>query len=140
MLQLQIKRTSSSGPDNPSDKGDMAFDPLVANPNRLRILTALAVDEQQEFVQLRRTTEMTDGNLACHARRLQSGGLIAIDKQLRSGKPVTQFTLTPAGRKALETHARRLFAAISHRRISSETAPSPVPLATPVGPEDDWVD
>ena len=94
----------------------MAFDPLVANPNRLRILTALAVNERQEFVQLRGATELTDGNLASHARRLQSGGLIAIDKQFRSGKPVTQITLTPQGRAALESHVRRLFAAISHRK------------------------
>jgi DNA-binding MarR family transcriptional regulator len=107
----------------------MSFDPLVANAGRLRILTALAVEERQEFVHLRRSTQMTDGNLASHARRLQTGGLIDIDKQFRAGKPVTHFTLTTDGRKALEAHTRRLIAAISHRKLT------PVPALAPSEPE-----
>jgi DNA-binding MarR family transcriptional regulator len=129
----------------------MSFDPLIANAGRLQILTALAVEERQEFVCLRRSTQMTDGNLACHARRLESAGLVAIDKQFRDGKPVTQFTLTPNGRTALEAHTRRLIAAISHRRLAPVTereAPPPEPpepatqLATVdrAQSDDDWVD
>lgn len=95
----------------------MPFDPLVANAGRLRILTALAVEERQEFVHLRRRTQLTDGNLAAHAKRLSSAGLIEIDKQFREGKPVTSYLLTAEGRRALESHARRLVAAISHRRL-----------------------
>lgn len=129
------------------------FDPLIANAGRLRILTALAVDERQEFVHLRRSTQLTDGNLASHARRLQAGGLIQIDKQLRGGKPVTHLMLTPDGRRALEAHTRRLVAAISHRKLvmpSLAAAPKAVPAAVlpdsdPPAPdadplEEDWVD
>jgi DNA-binding MarR family transcriptional regulator len=96
----------------------MGFDALVANAGRLSILTALAVEQQQEFVELRRRTELTDGNLACHARRLATAGLIDIEKSFRNGKPVTRLSLTVAGRAALEAHARRVLAAISHRRIT----------------------
>jgi len=99
----------------------MGFDSLVANPGRLSILTALAVEERQEFVQLREHTQLTDGNLACHARRLQTAGLIGINKSFRDGKPVTCLTLTHAGRAALEAHARRVLAAISHRRVQMPT-------------------
>jgi DNA-binding MarR family transcriptional regulator len=95
----------------------MSFDPLVANPGRLSILTALAVEERQEFVDLRRRTRLTDGNLAAHAKRLQGGGLIEIDKQFRDNKPVTTFVLTSDGRKALEGHVRRLMSALSQRRV-----------------------
>src|SRR3712207_3017097 len=95
----------------------MSFDPLVANPGRLKILTALAVEERQEFVDLRRRTQLTDGNLAAHAKRLQGGGLIEIDKRFRDGKPVTSFVLTDDGRKALESHVRRLMSALSQRRL-----------------------
>lgn len=102
----------------------MSFDALVANPGRLKILTALAVEERQEFVDLRRRTRLTDGNLAAHAKRLQAGGLVEIDKQFRSGKPVTSFALTVEGRRALESHARRLIAALSHRRVSPSAAVS----------------
>jgi DNA-binding MarR family transcriptional regulator len=125
----------------------MSFDPLVANAGRLQILTALAVEESQDFVQLRDSTRLTDGNLASHARRLRSAGLIAVHKQFREGKPVTSFTLTPDGRKALEAHTRRLIAAISHRRLTpSGAAPPPLKprllaAAVPMpSPEEDWVD
>ena len=139
----------------------MPFDPLVANAGRLRILTELAVEERQEFVSLRRRTQLTDGNLAAHARRLQSAGLIEIDKQFRAGKPVTSYLLTAEGHRALESHARRLIAAISQRRRASASEnssiahPQPVqspprppsrpthahPETSPPTPDaDDWVD
>ena len=95
----------------------LTFDPIVANPGRLAILTALAVEERQEFVTLRKHTNLTDGNLASHAKRLQGAGLVTVDKSFRAGKPVTCYVLTADGRRALEAHARRVLAAISHRRI-----------------------
>jgi len=133
----------------------MSFDPLVANAGRLRILTALAVEESQEFVQLRHATQLTDGNLASHARRLQTAGMIAVEKHFREGKPVTSFALTTDGRKALEAHTRRLIAAISHRRVGAvavgavAVAPAAVkaktiPIAQPVSSvahqDEDWID
>jgi DNA-binding MarR family transcriptional regulator len=128
----------------------MAFDALVANPGRLAILTELAVEERQEFVHLRRRTHLTDGNLAAHGKRLCAAGLIDIDKQFRDGKPVTTYLLTPDGRKALEAHARRLFAAITQRRRSApppagepfEAASSAATAASAARPADheDWVD
>ena len=133
----------------------MSFDPLVTNPGRLSILTALAVEETQEFVQLREATRLTDGNLASHARRLQTAGMIAVEKHFRSGKPVTSFALTADGRKALEAHTRRLIAAISQRKLGvpqrpvevKKFAPKPVRaveavnVAEPVAVQDeDWID
>lgn len=125
----------------------MSFDPIVANAGRLQILAALAVEPSQEFVQLRRATQLTDGNLASHARRLGSAGLIAIDKRFRDGKPVTRFTLTGEGRKALETHTRRLISAISQRRLTpaidstAHQPPAAEPAPVPVEVEaEDWVD
>ena len=58
------------------DDGGMVFDPLIANAGRLRILTALAVENRQDFVRLRRLTHLTDGNLSAHAKRLASAGMI----------------------------------------------------------------
>ena len=83
-----------------------AFDPLVVNPGRLRILTALATvpDESQpalDFIELRRRTRLTDGNLACHARRLAAGGLIGVSKSFREGKPMTTYVLSDDGKRAL---------------------------------------
>jgi DNA-binding MarR family transcriptional regulator len=103
----------------------MAFDTLVSNAGRLEILTALAVEETQDFVTLRKRTHLTDGNLASHAKRLQSAGLVNVNKTFRDGKPVTSYHLTPDGRKALESHVRRLMSALSQRRISGPAQLTP---------------
>jgi DNA-binding MarR family transcriptional regulator len=123
----------------------MAFDPLVANPGRLEILAALAAEGRRapvEFVRLRERTRLTDGNLACHAKRLQSAGLVAVDKRFRDGKPVTSFVLTPAGRAALEVHVERLLAVVrSQPSAGSEAARlEPVGSAVLETAEEAWID
>lgn len=122
----------------------MALDSLIANPGRLRILTALAQVERQEFVQLRSITRMTDGNLATHARRLHSAGMLDIDKSFRDGKPVTTFTLTPQGREALESHVTSLMRALQPADVepakSEPKSPQPTPISTVQVDESDWID
>ena len=111
-----------------------ALDPLVVNPGRLSILLALAEPAGGvEFVHLRRRTRLTDGNLACHARRLADGGMIDVDKQFRAGKPVTAFRLTDAGRRALTAHVRTLVAAVGPGGAGG--AWSAAPAALPPGDE-----
>ena len=117
-----------------SDKIDV-FDALVTNPGRLRILTALATEPQQEFVRLRSATQLTDGNLATHARRLRSAGFLSIDKSFRDGKPVTTISLTAQGRTALQTHVERLIHAVAG---SSRTSSPARPEAS--DSQEDWVD
>ena len=114
----------------------MYLESLVVNPGRLRILTALAEGRREEFVPLRNRTRLTDGNLASHAKRLHSAGLIDIDKEFRDGKPVTSFTLTRTGRAALEEHARQLLAA-----VGVSVRPAAVePIASVAQPADEWID
>ena len=84
------------------------FDSLIASSGRLRILAALASEPQMEFVGLRTRTQMTDGNLATHTRRLESAGFVKVEKVFRDRKPVTCVALTTIGRKALEKHAQEL--------------------------------
>jgi DNA-binding MarR family transcriptional regulator len=115
---------------------DMFPESLVINPGRLRILTALAETRREEFVPLRKRTRLTDGNLAAHAKRLCSAGLIDIDKQFRDGKPVTSFSLTHTGLAALEEHAQRLLAAVG---LASRAAQPVVATSVPQ-PSDEWID
>jgi DNA-binding MarR family transcriptional regulator len=129
------------------------FDPLIANPGRLRILTALAGEDAAaaEFVRLREGTGLTDGNLATHARRLSSAGLLAIHKSFRpDGKPVTTLTLTPRGRQALHDHVQALMSALN-LRPAPHAAVSIALVEEPAEPviagassrdrdDDDWVD
>jgi DNA-binding MarR family transcriptional regulator len=125
-----------------SDKSDMLLEPLVVSPARLRILTALAAEPRQAFVELRRRTGLTDGNLTTHARRLAAAGLIAIDKSIRDGKPLTRLELTIAGRCALEAHARHLLAVLD--RVPTPPPEAAKPAASDAlaetNADDDWVD
>jgi DNA-binding MarR family transcriptional regulator len=116
----------------------MSFDTLIANPGRLRILTALAVENRQEFVQLRKMTRLTDGNLSAHARRLNTGGLIDIEKHFRDGKPVTTFHLNTEGRRRLTEHAAALLAAVNGNPSAEPAESAMVPAATQM--EEDWID
>jgi DNA-binding MarR family transcriptional regulator len=109
----------------------MPLDSLIANPGRLRILTALAAEPRMEFVSLRQVTQMTDGNLSSHARRLHAGGLLVIDKKFRAGKPVTAYQLTDAGRQALQRHVNFLIAAM---------APGVGTVAEESSVDEEWVD
>ena len=113
----------------------MAFDPVISNAGRLHILTALVQGEShsREFVELRRVTQLTDGNLSAHAKRLASAGYVDVSKAFRGGKPVTSFKITAAGREALEAHARELLAAFGAPRTMG---------VTPVEQEsvEEWVD
>src|SRR4051812_8617838 len=121
----------------------MSFDPLVANPGRLQILTALAAEPAQPFVALRRRTGLTDGNLSTHARRLQTAGLVEIEKSIAAGKPLTTLHLTRQGRQALAAHAQALLAALEP--ATEDTTPPRaerpiVPTVAAADAEDEWVD
>src|SRR5687767_15732798 len=109
----------------------MSFDSMVTSPGRLRILTALASQPRQPFVELRSRTGLTDGNLATHARRLQSAGFVTIEKTVEAGKALTTLHLTTAGRDALTHHAKTLLAALETSNAEPQAA---------AHHDDDWVD
>jgi len=120
-----------------ADERDMRFDPIVTNPGRLTILTALLDDARQDFVTLRRQTRMTDGNLTTHARKLATAGLVRIDKATREGRPVTYITLTDEGRHAFTRHVSDL----TQRVHQAMTAPTMIaPVMARASTEDVWID
>jgi DNA-binding MarR family transcriptional regulator len=120
---------------------DVPSEELLGSAGRLRILRSLASGGSQEFVQLRGNTGLTDGNLATHVRRLESASFVAVRKDFRDRKPVTQVSLTDTGRAALERHARELVEALGMFQAATPVAAAvqdPVP-AMP-SDADDWVD
>lgn len=89
-----------------------SFDHVIASAGRLRILAALASQSRMDFVGLRKSTKLTDGNLATHTKRLESAGFVTVEKSFKDRKPVTHVCLTDQGRSALERHARDLLAVL----------------------------
>jgi DNA-binding MarR family transcriptional regulator len=115
-----------------------AFDPIVANAARLRILAVLAKGEAPDFMTLRNATRLTDGNLVTHARRLTSAGLVAVARCPRDdGRLITTYQLTAAGREALERHAQDLLNALSPVATSS---PDVASVPVDADQDDDWID
>jgi DNA-binding PadR family transcriptional regulator len=82
---------------------------------------------------------MTDGNLATHARRLKSAGLVEIDKTFRDGKPVTTFILTAEGRAALHAHVQQLMGVL-HPQDAVIPAGAATPVLAPNQEDDNWID
>jgi DNA-binding MarR family transcriptional regulator len=83
---------------------DLELDRLVHEPARLAILTVLSSVKDSDFVFLQRTTGLTNGNLSSHLSRLETAGLVRIEKGFVRNKPQTRVLLTADGRKRIATH------------------------------------
>jgi DNA-binding MarR family transcriptional regulator len=84
---------------------------IIHQPLRLKIMAALWAQrdgEPLDFVQLKRLTGATDGNLGSHLATLEKAGLIAADKGFVGKKPRTQVCLTKAGAQAFRRHVNYL--------------------------------
>lgn len=84
------------------------LDRLIHEPSRLAIMTVLQACQVADFLFLQRVTGLTKGNLSSHLSKLESGGLVEINKRFVGKLPNTMITLTPVGQDAVEAHWRQL--------------------------------
>jgi len=94
------------------------LDRLIHEPVRLGIVSALAVNDTLTFNELKELLKTTDGNLSVHARKLEEGQYIACDKYFEGRVPRTEYRLTAAGRRALQTYLDHMEALIRATRES----------------------
>src|SRR5437763_15945254 len=80
------------------------LDRLIHDRIRLGILSALAVNDSMSFNELKQLLNTSDGNLSVHARKLEDGGYVAMQKSFAGRVPKTEYRLTAAGRKALQQY------------------------------------
>ena len=78
---------------------ELLLDRLIHEPARLAILTVLSSVEDADFTFLQRTTGLTKGNLSSHLTKLETAGLVQINKTFVGKRPNTKVALTPV-RKA----------------------------------------
>ena len=86
-----------------SEEGER-FDRLIYERIRLGIVSALAVNPEMTFTELRDLLGTTDGNLSAHARKLESAGYVECEKTFVDRVPRTSYRLTEAGREALNSY------------------------------------
>lgn len=75
---------------------------------RLGIMSILMVNDSMDFVSIKGLLDLTDGNLASHARNLEDLGYIESTKQFVNRKPNTTFRITEQGRNAFMKHIEAL--------------------------------
>jgi len=86
----------------------LQLDRVIHERGRLAIMSLLAATPQLSFTELRDTLTMTDGNLTAHVRTLHEAGYLAVTKAFQGGRPLTSYSLTPAGRKAFASYINLL--------------------------------
>lgn len=89
---------------NPIKDLNKTFDSRI----RLGIMSALAVNTQVNFNELKELLDITDGNLASHLRTLEEAGTIKVQKGFIGKKTNTTYSVTKSGEKAFKAHIAAL--------------------------------
>lgn len=71
-------------------------------------MSALAVNEQLSFNELKEYLDLTDGNLASHLKALEKEEFIGIEKSFVGRKPLTNYFTTKVGEMAFDRHLKAL--------------------------------
>jgi DNA-binding MarR family transcriptional regulator len=85
---------------NPIENLNKLFDSRV----RLGIMSALMVNEEVNFNELKELLDITDGNLASHIKALEENNILKVEKGFIGRKTNTTYKITKAGEKAFKAH------------------------------------
>lgn len=75
---------------------------------RLGIMSALMVNEEVNFNELKELLNITDGNLASHLKTLEESAFVKVQKGFIGRKTNTTYSITKAGEKAFKAHLTAL--------------------------------
>lgn len=89
---------------NPIGQLNKFFDSRI----RLGVMSALMVNEEISFNELKQLLEVTDGNLASHIVQLEEAGFVKVHKGFIGKKTNTTYSITRAGSKAFREHLQAL--------------------------------
>ncbi|MFT3682411.1 MAG: transcriptional regulator [Ferruginibacter sp.] len=89
---------------NPIENLNKIFDSRV----RLGIMSALMVNEEVSFNDLKELLDITDGNLASHLKALEDNGTLKVQKGFIGRKTNTTYMVTKTGEKAFRAHIEAL--------------------------------
>ncbi len=85
---------------NPIENLNKIFDSRI----RLGIMSALMVNTEVNFNELKELLNITDGNLASHIKALEENGTLKVHKGFIGRKTNTTYSATKAGEKAFSAH------------------------------------
>jgi DNA-binding MarR family transcriptional regulator len=111
-----VRGVPTSVPHLERDSDDAKFGRLVYERVRLGIMSALAVNDELSFSDLKSLFDVSDGNLSAHARKLEEAGYLSCTKTFAERRPKSSYKLTVAGRKALHRYLEHMEAVIKATR------------------------
>lgn len=85
---------------NPIEQLNKVFESRI----RIGIMSALMVNEEMNFNDLKALIDVTDGNLATHLKTLEENHYIKVQKGFVGRKTNTTYTITKNGEKAFRAH------------------------------------
>ena len=89
---------------NPIENLNKVFDSRI----RLGIMSAVLVNAEVNFNELKELIQVTDGNLASHLKTLEDNHFIKIKKGFIGKKTNTTYSVTKTGEKAFKIHLEAL--------------------------------
>ena len=89
---------------NPIENLNKIFDSRI----RLGIMSAVMVNEEVNFNDLKELIQVTDGNLASHVKTLEEAAYFKVKKGFIGKKTNTTYSVTKSGEKAFKLHLEAL--------------------------------
>ena len=89
---------------NPIENLNKIFDSRI----RLGIMSALMVNAEINFNELKDLLQITDGNLASHLKTLEESGFVKFQKGFIGRKTNTTYSITKNGEKEFKLHLEAL--------------------------------
>ena len=86
----------------------MAFNPLLQQTIRSKLVSLLISDEELPFKALKEALEVTDGNLSSHLSKLEKEEYILIEKKFEEKRPKSVVHITLKGKKAFASYIEAL--------------------------------
>lgn len=99
---------------SPKDSPYPHLERIFHEPGRLTIMSNLlgATPDGLTFTELKKLSDLTDGNLSRHLKALEKAKAITIEKSFVKNRPQTRVALSPCGRKDFMAYLQALEAVL----------------------------
>jgi DNA-binding MarR family transcriptional regulator len=102
---------------NETARGLDQLDPLLQHRTRLGGMVLLSGADAMTFSRLRELLKETDGNLGAQLRKLEENEYLSVRKEFADRKPVSWYSITPNGRRALKAHLAALESLVKAAKV-----------------------
>lgn len=80
------------------------LDKLLEHRSRFAICALLRRYKRVAFRRFKELLQESDGNLGAQLKKLEDAGYISVSKEFKDRRPISWYTLTKTGEKALLNH------------------------------------